>query len=58
MMQQIQAIASQLGEVAVGAIGEMKMEKEKPRIIEVRSARVNGELVATPIYEDEPTSIN
>ena len=59
MMQQIQAIASQLGEVAVGAIGEMKIEKEKPRVVKVvEGPREGGKMTAVPVYEDEPTSIN
>ena len=52
MMQQVQEISSQLAEVAVDAIGEVKSSKS-PRIREVRSERVNGKLVAVPVYSDD-----
>ena len=53
MMQQIQTIAAQLGEVAVGAIGEMKEEKEKPRVVEIVMVKENGQMKAVPKYIDD-----
>ena len=53
MMAQIQTLAQQLNEVAVGAIGEIKEEKEQTRIKEVVMVKEGGEVKAVPVYQDE-----
>lgn len=57
---QIQQLAAQFMQSASQTLAEIQAKQQtqvivppKPRIVEMRSRRVNGALVATPVYEDQ-----
>ncbi|MCP5015667.1 MAG: hypothetical protein GY938_10390, partial [Ketobacter sp.] len=55
-VQAIQAMSAEFNAQAVEIVDQIRQEKdEKPRIKEIVSERVNGQLKAVPVYEDDPT---
>ena len=56
VLQSIQTIAAQLNEQAVASMAEITSGIEnKPKVLKVVSQRVNGQLEAIPIYDDDDT---
>ncbi len=55
--QAINQMSAEFMQQAIAAIGEIKQHQEgiKPKVIRIESERVNGKLVATPVYEEGVT---